>query len=159
MLREELVAHLMTMAGGAMVLNTEQLSRCLSMNPKVVSRMRKEGRFPIPHKSVGARKIIYPLGVVADYLLDPNEMTAVNPVTVSQPQTDVLKRKPVGRKAVLPDLSRQMLLRGFSEAVSHQRELLASIEVKLQRQLAYEDLATALPKTTSGRGERKQGKI
>lgn len=159
MLREELVAHLMTMAGGAMVLNTEQLSRCLSMNPKVISRMRKEGRFPIPHKSVGTRKIIYPLGVVADYLLDPNEMTAVNPVAVSQPQTDVLKKRPVSQKAVLPDLSRQMLLRGFLDAVSHQRELLASIELKLQRQLAYEDLATALPGTSLDRKGRKLGKI
>jgi hypothetical protein len=118
------------------------------MNPKVISRMRQEGRFPIPHKTVGARKIIYPLGVVVDYLLE------------SPPsQGDVTRRKPSGKRASLPDLSRQMLLRGFLEAVSNQMQLLTGIEITLQRQLAYEDLDTTVPNASSTRSAPRQGKI
>jgi hypothetical protein len=157
--RDELVAHLQTMSGGAVVLTTEQLSRCLSMNPKVISRMRQEGRFPIPHKTVGARKIIYPLGVVVDYLLESPPSSAINSGAVTQPQGDVTRRKPSGKRASLPDLSRQMLLRGFLEAVSNQMQLLTGIEITLQRQLAYEDLDTTVPNASSTRSAPRQGKI
>lgn len=145
MRREELVAHLQTMAGGAVVLTTEQLSRCLSMNPKVISRMRREGRFPIPHKTVGARKIIYPIGMVADYLAESQPVTEVKPTRNSVHAHETPKRRSIVQKAMLPDLSRQMLLRGFLEAVVQQKELLAGLETTLQRQLAYEELSGSLP--------------
>ena len=34
-----------------MVMSTAQLASCLSMNPKVISRMRQEKRFPIKEKN------------------------------------------------------------------------------------------------------------
>ncbi len=155
MRREELVAHLQTMAGGAVVLTTEQLSRCLSMNPKVISRMRQEGRFPIPHKTVGARKIIYPIGMVADYLSETQPVTEVKPTRISVKRDETPKRRSIVQKAMLPDLSRQMLLRGFLEAVVQQKQLLAGIETTLRRQLAYDDLSRSLPASSPSAGEPK----
>jgi hypothetical protein len=149
------MAHLQTMAGGAVVLSTEQLSRCLSMNPKVISRMRQEGRFPIPHKTIGARKIIYPIGMVADYLLETQPVTEVKRTSISVHQDETPKRRATVRKAMLPDLSRQMLLRGFWEAVVQQKQLLAGIETTLQRRLAYDDLSSSLPVSSPSVGEPK----
>lgn len=126
------------------MLSTEQLSRCLSMNPKVISRMRQEGRFPIPHKTVGARKIIYPIGMVADYLAGSQPVNEAKTTRVAIQQHDKPKQKSIAQKAMLPDLSRQMLLRGFLEAVVQQKQLLVEIEVTLQRQLAYDDLSSSL---------------
>lgn len=159
MRREELVTHLQTMAGGAVVLNTEQLSRCLSMNPKVISRMRQDGSFPIPHKTVGARKIIYPIGVVADFLSESQPVTTVSPAVKLEVEKNVPRRTPASQKAVLPDLSRQMLLRGFLEAVASQKRLLAEIELRLRQQLAYEDLGATLPTNVSIDRTSKQPKI
>jgi hypothetical protein len=80
------------------------------MNPKVISRMRQEGRFPIAHKSIGS-KIVYPIVAVASYLLsdEPEPKANVPLPTKIEPS----KRRVSGARALLHDLPRKMLMRAF----------------------------------------------
>jgi len=76
---DDLLTQLQVMSGGSLVMTTEQLAKSLSMNPKVISRMRREGRFPIAHKSIGS-KIVYSIVSVAHYLLsdEPESLVTTN---------------------------------------------------------------------------------
>lgn len=138
-----LQSHLQAMAGGGLVLTTEQLSRCLSMNPKVISRMRQEGRFPIPHKTIGT-KIVYSILVVAKYLTSDEPEQKVEP---PQPKTQTIapeKRRTASKKAVLPDLSRKMLMRGFISALEKQRDTIDFMLTFFERRLNKDDLNESL---------------
>jgi hypothetical protein len=138
-----LQSHLQAMAGGGLVLTTEQLSRCLSMNPKVISRMRQEGRFPIPHKTIGT-KIVYSILAVAMYLTSDEPEQKVEP---PQPKTQTIspeKRRTASKKAVLPDLSRKMLMRGFLSALEQQKESIEELMLFFDRKIQHDDMQASL---------------
>ena len=63
----KLISTLELLAGGSQVMSIAQLVKCLSMNPKLMSRMRQEGRFPILHQTSGS-KIAYYIMAAASYL-------------------------------------------------------------------------------------------
>lgn len=72
---DALIAQLQIFSGGAMVMSTAQLASCLSMNPKVISRMRQEKRFPVKEKMIGT-KIVYTLDTVANCLLGEEQIAS-----------------------------------------------------------------------------------
>ncbi len=153
-----LQSHLQAMAGGGLVLTTEQLSRCLSMNPKVISRMRQEGRFPIPHKPIGT-KIVYSILAVAKYLTSDEPEQKVEP---PQPKTQAItpeKRRTASRKAVLPDLSRKMLMRGFLSALEQQKESIEQLMLFFDRKIQHDDMQASLIKNPEVKKIIKQGKL
>lgn len=153
-----LQSHLQAMAGGGLVLTTEQLSRCLSMNPKVISRMRQEGRFPIPHKTIGT-KIVYSILAVAKYLTSDEPEQKVEP---PQPKTQTItpeKRRTASRKAVLPDLSRKMLMRGFLSALEQQKESIEQLMLFFDRKIQHDDMQASLIKNPEVKKIIKQGKV
>lgn len=153
-----LQSHLQAMAGGGLVLTTEQLSRCLSMNPKVISRMRQEGRFPIPHKTIGT-KIVYSILTVAMYLTSDEPEQKVEP---PQPKTQTIvpeKRRTASKKAVLPDLSRKMLMRGFLSALEEQKESIERLMLFFDRKIQYDDMQANLIKKPEVKMIIKKSKI
>lgn len=153
-----LQSHLQAMAGGGLVLTTEQLSRCLSMNPKVISRMRQEGRFPIPHKTIGT-KIVYSILAVAKYLTSDEPEQKVEP---PQPKTQTItpeKRRTDSKKAVLPDLSRKMLMRGFLSALEQQKESIEQLMLFFDRKIQHDDMQASLIKNPEVKKIIKQGKV
>ena len=156
---EDVQNHLKALSGGGLVLTTEQLARCLSMNPKVISRMRKESRFPIPHKTIGTRKVVYPIGAVVKYLTSDEQGVEAGhtstQVTEAVPQRKV--RTP--QKANLPDLSKQMLMRGFLSALKSQQEALQNLVLQVQRRVDYDALQADIPVATPMKPQRRISKV
>lgn len=153
-----LQSHLQAMAGGGLVLTTEQLSRCLSMNPKVISRMRQEGRFPIPHKTIGT-KIVYSILAVAMYLTSDEPEQKVEP---PQPKTQTIspeKRRTASKKAVLPDLSRKVLMRGFLSALEQQKESIEELMLFFDRKIQHDDMQASLSKKPEIKMDIKKSKV
>lgn len=153
-----LQSHLQAMAGGGLVLTTEQLSRCLSMNPKVISRMRQEGRFPIPHKTIGT-KIVYSILAVAKYLTSDEPEQKVEP---PQPKTQTItpeKRRIASKKAVLPDLSRKMLMRGFLSALEQQKESIEKLMLFFDRKIQHDDMQASMIKNPEVKKSAKEMKV
>ena len=156
---EDVQNHLKALSGGGLVLTTEQLARCLSMNPKVISRMRKESRFPIPHKTIGTRKVVYPIGAVVKYLTS-DEQGIVAGHTSAQVTEAVPQRKVrAPQKAKLPDLSKQMLMRGFLSALKSQQEALQNLVLQVQRRVDYDALQADMPMATPMKPQRRISKV
>lgn len=139
---DHLISQLQVMSGGSLVMTTEQLAKSLSMNPKVISRMRQEGRFPIAHKSIGS-KIVYSIVSVAKYLLsDEPEPQVKAPVP---PKIEPAKRRASSARAPLPDLSRKMLMRAFVSTLEDQQSNIEMLILLFKRKAMAEDLQSALP--------------
>lgn len=139
---DDLLTQLQIMSGGSLVMTTEQLAKSLSMNPKVISRMRQEGRFPIAHKSIGS-KIVYSIVSVANYLLsdEPEPKVQTGTPTKIEPP----KRRASSAKAPLPDLSRKMLMRAFVSTLEVQQSNIDNLLRLFQRKAMADDLERALP--------------
>ena len=156
---EDVQNHLKALSGGGLVLTTEQLARCLSMNPKVISRMRKESRFPIPHKTIGTRKVVYPINAVAKYLTSDDQRVEVEHASTQMIETVQLRKVHTTRKAKLPDLSKQMLMRGFLSALTNQQEALTSLVQQVQRRIDYDALQADLPKVKGMKAQPAAPKV
>lgn len=114
------------LSGGAEVLTTKQLAQCLSMNDKVISRKRVDGSFPIRHKLIGGKKVVYPILSVVKYLTEDEEQEHKNNVNINK--IEPIKRR-ASNKATLPDLSKKMIVRGLLSALkSHQESIQYSIK-------------------------------
>lgn len=123
-------------------MSTEQLAKSLSMNPKVISRMRQEGRFPIVHKSIGS-KIVYSIVTVANYLLSDEpepQVQVIVPTKIEPP-----KRRASSAKAPLPDLSRKMLLRAFASTLEVQQSNIERVLWVLKTKSMAEGMGSTLP--------------
>lgn len=139
---DALIAQLQIFSGGAMVMSTAQLASCLSMNPKVISRMRQEKRFPIREKMIGA-KIVYTLDTVASYLLGEDEFSPPQQ-TYAKPQVHPEKKRAT-RQAPVQDLSLKMLRLAFVSNLENQIKAMEQIAVFFTRKVASDDLEEALP--------------
>lgn len=139
---DDLLTQLQVMSGGSLVMTTEQLAKSLSMNPKVISRMRQEGRFPIAHKSIGS-KIVYSIVSVAKYLLsdEPEQRVQTSAPTKIEPP----KRRASSAKAPLPDLSRKMLMRAFVSTLEVQQVNIEHLLRFFHAKAMADDLQSTLP--------------
>jgi hypothetical protein len=138
---DDLLVQLQLMSGGSLVMSTEQLAKSLSMNPKVISRMRQEGRFPIAHKSIGS-KIVYSIVSVANYLLSDEpepQVQVIVPTKIEPP-----KRRASSAKAPLPDLSRKMLMRAFVSTLEVQQSSTEFMLLFFKRKTMAEDMNRSL---------------
>ena len=140
---QDLLAQLKVMSGGSLVMSTEQLAQSLSMNPKVISRMRQEGRFPIAHKLIGS-KIVYPIVSVANYLLSDEPEPQVQ--VVVQQKIEPPKRRASNNRAPLPDLSRKMLMRALVSTLETQQSNIELLITSFKRKLMADDFQVALPR-------------
>ena len=140
---EKLLSTLELLSGGSQVMSTDQLAKCLSMNPKVISRMRQEGRFPIPHKTIGT-KIAYSILAVAKYLFSDELEQKTEPPPKKTKAITPEKRRVTSKKALMPDLSRKMLMQGFLSALEQQKERIESTMLFFDRKIKFEDLRNEL---------------
>ena len=125
-----------------MVMSTTQLASCLSMNPKVISRMRQEKRFPIKEKMIGA-KIVYSLNTVASYLLGEDQVSLSQQPYV-KPRIQPEKKRAT-KQAPVQDLSLKMLRLAFVSNLENHVKVMEQIAVFLRRKVASDDLEEALP--------------
>ena len=154
--KQALMAQLQLVAGGSLVMSTDQLARSLSMNPKVISRMRQEGRFPIAHKAIGS-KIVYPIASVAGYLL--NESLEPERPVARVVKVEPEKRRVKSAKAPIPDLSRKMLRIAFLSTLEAQQDKISEVLLLFKRQTQAEELNAVLPAKPSVKVARRGGKV
>ena len=124
-------------------MSTAQLAKCLSMNPKVISRMRQEKRFPINEKVIG-KKIVYTLDAVANYLLDdvPEIVPQQTPVkTKVEPE----KRRATYKQAPIQDLSQKMLRMAFVSNLENQINAMEEVAIFFRGKMASDELGVILP--------------
>lgn len=140
---DALIAQLQVLSGGAFVMSTAQLAKCLSMNPKVISRMRQERRFPINEKVIG-KKIVYTLDAVANYLLGDGPETVTEQTRVKTKVTPE-KRRAIYKKAPLQDLSQKMLRMAFVSNLENQINAMEEVATFFRAKMASEELAVILP--------------
>ena len=123
-------------------MSTAQLASCLSMNPKVISRMRQEKRFPIKEKMIGA-KIVYTLDTVASYLLGEDQVSSPQQTYV-KPKIHPDKKRAI-RQAHVQDLSLKMLRLAFVSNLENQIKAMEQMAVFITRKIVSDDLEEALP--------------
>lgn len=150
--KQALIAQLQLVAGGSLVISTDQLARSLSMNTKVISRMRQEGRFPIAHKAI-VSKIVYPIISVAGYLL--NESLEPEKPVARVVKVEPAKRRVKSAQAPIPDLSRKMLRIAFLSTLEAQQDKISEVLLLFKRQTEAEELNAVLPVKPSVKGARR----
>lgn len=117
MVDQQLIDYLRDKTKGKLLMSPEQLSEEIGIPPKQQSKLRKEGRFPIPFKNVG-RLVYYSIYDIANFLLNgesaptkevPQEVSTTAPVKP-------IKKKPIKNIGV-QDLSHIFLLRAFAQSL------------------------------------------
>ncbi|WP_139225634.1 helix-turn-helix transcriptional regulator [Paracidovorax konjaci] len=119
-------------AGSKLLLNPTQLEELLGISTKQQSKLRTEGRFPIPFKNIG-RLVYYSIYDVADFLLN-GESTPSKEVHQEAP-VPIVKKKPSKAKAPVQDLSHIFLIHAFSQSLEER--------VLLRQELAYQNKGKA----------------
>lgn len=66
---QQLIDYLKERTKGKLLMSPEQLAEEIGIPSKQQSKLRKEGRFPIPFKNIG-RLVYYSIYDVADFLLN-----------------------------------------------------------------------------------------
>jgi len=109
----------------------EQLSEEIGIPTKQQSKLRKEGRFPIPFKNIG-RLVYYSIFDVADFLLSgptTPSTTSEKSAPVDPPRT---KKKATKPQAAVQDLSHIFLLRSFAQSLEDRAIAMLSLAENLK---------------------------
>lgn len=111
-------------------MSPEQLSEEIGIPAKQQSKLRKEGRFPIPFKNIG-RLVYYSIYDVANFLLN-GETTpskeAPEPLATPSP----VKKKPAKATAPVQDLSHIFMLRAFAQSLEERATAMWSLAGNLK---------------------------
>ena len=91
MVDQQLIDYLREKTKGKLLMSPEQLSEEIGIPTKQQSKLRKEGRFPIPFKNIG-RLVYYSIYDVADFLLN-GESTPANPIAEPPAPEPLLGRR------------------------------------------------------------------
>lgn len=116
MVEEQLLNYLKEKTKGKLLMSPEQLAEEIGIPTKQQSKLRKEGRFPIPFKNIG-RLVYYSIYDVANFLLNgettpSEEVQEVAPVsTVTKPKVRKSTSSPV------QDLSHIFMIRAFAQSL------------------------------------------
>lgn len=132
MVDQQLVDYLREKTKGKLLMSPEQLSEEIGIPTKQQSKLRKEGRFPIPFKNIG-RLVYYSIYDVADFLLN-GESTPANPIA-EPPATEPLpvKKKPVRKASTqVQDLSHIFMLRAFAQSLEERATEMLSLAENLK---------------------------
>lgn len=130
MVDQQLINYLREKTKGKLLMSPEQLSEEIGIPSKQQSKLRKEGRFPIPFKNIG-RLVYYSIYDVANFLLNgetapakglPEEDTAPTPP----------KKKPPKSPAPVQDLSHIFMLRTFAQSLEERATAMLSLAENLK---------------------------
>ena len=125
--KEHLLEHLKSLTGGSLLITPKQLEKVIGTTAKQQSKLREEGRFPIPHINMG-RNVLYSIYAVADVLLTgetkekPTAEKKSDPIIVSQEVSSPPPKKRATRHSAPQDLSPLILVRSFISSLEAQRE-------------------------------------
>lgn len=124
--KQRLVEYLMSKTGGPQLMTPKQLEKEIGISAKQQSKLREEGRFPIPHRNVG-RSVYYSVHAVADFLLSgEGQVLPTAPPVVQVPTQDVVVKNKVQvkRHREPQDFSQALLNIRFIGVLEAQRDSL-----------------------------------
>ncbi|WP_318827032.1 hypothetical protein [Burkholderia cepacia] len=129
MVDQQLIDYLREKTRGKLLMSPEQLAEEIGIPSKQQSKLRKEGRFPIPFKNIG-RLVYYSIYDVADFLLNG---VSTPPIPVQEePTTPPPKRKPAKAAAPVQDLSHIFMLRSFAQSLEDRATAMLSLAENLK---------------------------
>ena len=130
MVDQQLIDYLKERTKGKLLMSPEQLAEEIGIPSKQQSKLRKEGRFPIPFKNIG-RLVYYSIYDVADFLLN-GETTPGKDIPEPQVATPLPKKKPAKNTAPVQDLSHIFMLRAFAQSLEERATAMLSLAENLK---------------------------
>lgn len=131
MVDQQLIDYLREKTKGKLLMSPEQLAEEIGIPSKQQSKLRKEGRFPIPFKSIG-RLIYYSIYDVANFLLNGETTPSKEvPEEAAAPQITV-KKKPAKPTAPVQDLSHIFMLRAFAKSLEERATAMLNLAENLK---------------------------
>ena len=129
MVNQQLIDYLKEKTKGKLLMSPEQLAEEIGIPSKQQSKLRKEGRFPIPFKNIG-RLVYYSIYDVANFLLN-GESTPSKEVPQEAP-APTIKKKRAKVKAPVQDLSHIFLLRAFAQSLEERATAMLNLAENLK---------------------------
>ena len=130
MITEQLIDYLKEKTKGKLLMSPEQLSEEIGIPTKQQSKLRKEGRFPIPFKNIG-RLVYYSIYDVANFLLN-GETSPSKDLAQEAPAPQIaIKKKPAKRSANVQDLSHIFLLRTLAKSLDERATAMLQLSEQL----------------------------
>ena len=130
MVDQQLIDYLRVKTKGKLLMSPEQLAEEIGIPTKQQSKLRKEGRFPIPFKNIG-RQVYYSIYDVANFLLN-GETAPSKEVPQGAPAPIVIQKKGVKPKAPVQDLSHIFMLRAFAQSLEERAAAMLSLAENLE---------------------------
>lgn len=130
MLEQQLIDDLKIRTNGKLLMSPVQLAEVLDIPPKQQSKLRKDGKFPVPFKNIG-RLVYYSIYDVANFLLN-GETTPPKEVPEKAPEIQVsIKMKQPKSTAPVQDLSHIFMLRAFAKSLEERATAMLSLAENL----------------------------
>ncbi|WP_314973244.1 hypothetical protein [Comamonas testosteroni] len=129
MIDQQLIDYLRQKTKGKLLMSPEQLADEIGIPPKQQSKLRKEGRFPIPFKNIG-RLVYYSIYDVANFLLN-GESTPGKEAPKEDVTPIVIQKKATKSKNNAQDLSHIFMLRAFARSLEDRATAMLSLAENL----------------------------
>lgn len=130
MINEQLIDYLKKKTKGKLLMSPEQLSEEIGIPTKQQSKLRKEGRFPIPFKNIG-RLVYYSIYDVANFLLN-GETSPSKDLAQEAPAPQIaITKKPAKRSENVQDLSHIFLLRTLAKSLEERATAMLQLSEQL----------------------------
>lgn len=160
MVEEQLLNYLKEKTKGKLLMSPEQLAEEIGIPTKQQSKLRKEGRFPIPFKNIG-RLVYYSIYDVANFLLN-GETTPSEEVQEVVPESTVTKPK-VRKSTSSPvqDLSHIFMIRAFAQSLEDRATTMLQLSDSLKKYANSYELKERFEHKFSSKGSQStdDGKI
>ena len=160
MVEEQLLNYLKEKTKGKLLMSPEQLAEEIGIPTKQQSKLRKEGRFPIPFKNIG-RLVYYSIYDVANFLLN-GETTPSEEVQEVAPESTVTKPK-VRKSTSSPvqDLSHIFMIRAFAQSLEDRATAMLQLSDSLKKYANSYELKDRFEQKLSSKGSQStnDGKI
>ena len=160
MVEEQLLNYLKEKTKGKLLMSPEQLAEEIGIPTKQQSKLRKEGRFPIPFKNIG-RLVYYSIYDVANFLLN-GETTPSEEVQEVVPESTVTKPK-VRKSTSSPvqDLSHIFMIRAFAQSLEDRATAMLQLSDSLKKYANSYELKDRFEQKLSSKGSQStnDGKI
>lgn len=150
MIDQQLIDYLRQKTKGKLLMSPEQLAEEIGIPPKQQSKLRKEGRFPIPFKNIG-RLVYYSIYDVANFLLN-GETTPSKDVPKKEVAPIVIQQRATKSKSNTQDLSHIFMLRAFAQSLEDRATAMLSLADNLKDYANKKEMAADFSKKFPAKG-------
>jgi hypothetical protein len=151
MVDQQLIDYLREKTKGKLLMSPEQLAEEIGIPSKQQSKLRKEGRFPIPFKNIG-RLVYYSIYDVANFLLN-GETAPAREFPEEPPAPPIrIKKKPAKATAPVQDLSHIFLLRAFAKSLEERATAMLQLAENLKDYANKKEMAESFAEKFPSKG-------